>query len=319
MTKPAILLDLKWENLKSDRIFRELLTGFEIVNWDKAGERPQNLDSIIYALVWAPEPGLLARCRNLQVIFSVGAGVDHILKDDRLPDCPIVRFVDPKLTGPMVEWVVLQVLLHIRQQRRYDAQQREHVWRELPQHDAPKFRVGIMGFGELGQAAAKVLMGLGFQLNCWSQSKKSVEGVCSYHGQDQLKDFLAATDILVSLLPLTDSTRGLLDARLIDGLSRQGPFGAPILINAGRGGSQVEADIVDALGDGRLHGASLDVFETEPLPADSPLWDMENLFITPHAAAISDPLALARHMARQIERFERGEALQHVVDRQKGY
>ena len=319
MIKPAILLDPNWQSLKFEEIFGRQLPGYEIVNWENISQRPDDLSQVKYALVWAPEPGLLASCANLEVIFSVGAGVNHILADSQLPDCPIVRFVDQRLTGPMVEWVVLQVLLHMRQQRQYDALQRQHVWRELEQPAATRFRVGIMGFGELGRAAGRVLGSLGFQLNSWSQSPKNVAGVRSFHGDTQLAAFLGATDILVSLLPLTDSTRGLLNTELIDALARDGPFGAPILINAGRGGSQVEDDIVEALRDGRLRGASLDVFETEPLPQSSLLWDMENLVITPHAAAVSDPLALAEHVVGQIERFERGEPLEHVVDRQRGY
>ncbi len=319
MTKPAILLDLKWENLTLDQPFREAFPNLEVLNWAKDEDRLADLSTVKYAIVWAPETGLLARFPNLEVIFSVGAGVDHIFRDTELPDVSIVRFVDPMLTGPMVEWVVLQVLMQMRQQRLYDEQQRQHKWQELPQPSAPKFRIGIMGFGELGQACAAQLKGFGFALNGWSQSPKDVDGVSSFCGQQELPDFLKNTDILVSLLPLTQETKGLIDRQLIDGLSREGPFGAPIVINAGRGGSQVEADILAALRDGRLHGASLDVFEAEPLPSDSQLWDQDNLIITPHAAAMSDPLALAAHVAHQIKRYETGQGLQYLVDRSRGY
>jgi glyoxylate/hydroxypyruvate reductase A len=315
----TILLDLKWENLKSDRTFRQAMPDCEFINWADANSKQADLSSVKYAVVWGPEPGLLGRCPSLEAIFSVGAGVDHIFSDPDLPQLPIVRFVDPMLTGPMVEWVVLQVLLHMRQQRRYDQQQRDHHWGELPQPSAPKFRIGIMGLGELGQACAAQLSGFGFAINGWSNSPKDVADVTSYHGNDQLKDFLAVTDILVSLLPLTDATTGIINRDLIDGLAKDGPFGAPVLINAGRGGSQVETDILAALQDGRLHGASLDVFETEPLPVDSPLWTQPNLFITPHAAAMSDPDALAAHVAEQIARHEDGRGLQNLVDRNLGY
>jgi glyoxylate/hydroxypyruvate reductase A len=319
MSQPAILLDLKWENLNSDTPFRTTLSDFTVINMDDEKQRASDRAAVKYAIVWGPESGLLASCSNLEIIFSVGAGVDHIFKDNQLPDLPIVRFVDPELTGPMVEWVVLQVLLHMRQQRQYDELQRQRQWRELPQPSAPKFRVGMMGFGELGQACAGILKTMGFPINSWSQSPKQVDRVTSYHGADQLETFLGNTDILISLLPLTDQTHGLLNGKLIDGLSRQGPFGAPVLINAGRGGSQVEADIIAALKDGRLHGASLDVFETEPLQATSELWGFDNVVITPHAAAISNPLALAEHVARQIGRHENGDGLEHLVDRQRGY
>lgn len=315
----TILLDLKWENLKSDRTFRQAMPDFEFVNWADEESKKADLAQVKYAVVWGPEPGLLGRCPNLQAIFSVGAGVDHIFSDPDLPDLPIVRFVDPMLTGPMVEWVVLQVLMHMRQQRRYDQQQRDHRWGELPQPSAPKFRIGIMGFGELGHACAQQLAGFGFAINAWSNSPKDVEGVTSYFGSDQLPAFLAQTDILISLLPLTEATSGLINKDLIDDLAKDGPFEAPVLINAGRGGSQVESDILAALQDGRLHGASLDVFETEPLAADSALWDQPNLIITPHAAAMSDPDALAAHVANQIARHEDGRGLENLVDRSLGY
>ncbi|MEP0942890.1 MAG: glyoxylate/hydroxypyruvate reductase A [Rhizobiaceae bacterium] len=314
-----ILLDLKWENLKSDRTFRQAMPDCDFINWADEDAKQADLSAVKYAVVWGPEPGLLGRCAKLEAIFSVGAGVDHIFSDPDLPDLPIVRFIDPMLTGPMVEWVVLQVLLHMRQQRRYDQQQQDHQWGELPQPSAPKFRLGIMGFGELGQACAKQLQGFGFAINAWSNSPKDVAGVTSYYGTDQLIAFLGQTDFLISLLPLTEATTGIINRSLIDGLAKDGPFGAPVLINAGRGGSQVEVDILSALQDGRLLGASLDVFETEPLPADSPLWDQESLFITPHAAAMSDPDALAAHVANQIARHEDGRGLENLVDRELGY
>ena len=138
MSKSSILLDLKWENLSSDEPFRAAMPDFDYVNWDLPENHGADLSPVKYAVVWGPEPGLLARCPNLEVIFSVGAGVDHIFNDPNLPDLPIVRFVNAKLTGPMVEWVVLQVLLHMRQQRRYDEMQRNHEWKELPQPSAPK-------------------------------------------------------------------------------------------------------------------------------------------------------------------------------------
>ncbi len=319
MNARTLLLDMKEDDLRCEDAFHSALPGAQLINWDNPDNRNADLSAVNYAVVWGPEPGLLAQCPELKVIFSVGAGVDHIMRDASVPDLPIVRFVDAKLTGPMVEWVTMQVLMHLRQQRHYDAVQSAREWRELPQPPATDFRVGIMGFGELGQACAKVLQALGFQLNGWSQSPKSVEGVQSYNGKAELDAFLQSTDILICLLPFTPDTAGILNNDLIAELSKDGPFGAPILINAGRGRCQVETDILQALNDGGLKGASLDVFETEPLPASSPLWHQDNLFITPHAAAVSDMAALANHVAGQIERFEAGKDLQFLVDRQRGY
>lgn len=252
------------------------------------------------------------------MVFSGGAGVDHVLKLPGLPDVPLVRFVDETLTTRMSEWVVLQCLLHLRQHLAYEAQRRRRLWRELAQPEAKDVTVGIMGFGVLGQDAAAKLKTLGFDVVGWSRSRKDVEGFETFDAGG-LDAFLARTDFLVGLLPLTPDTAGIYNTGLFTRLSRKGPFGAPVFINAGRGGSQVEADIVASLNDGTLHAASLDVFEQEPLPLESPLWGMDKAVITPHAAAASDVRALVRHVERQIARVESGEPLEFVVDRTAGY
>lgn len=275
--------------------------------------------AVRYALVWKPQPGYLAGFPNLEVIFSLGAGVDHLTSDPALPDRPIVRIVDPDLTMRMTEWVVLQVLMHHRKQRAYDRFQAERRWRQLDQPAAKDVRVGIMGLGVLGADAARALAGLGFQVSGWSRTAKRLPGIATFAGAGELPAFLARTDILVVLLPLTEDTRGLLDGALIDGLARDGRLGGPVLINAGRGGLQDEPAIDAALRDGRLAGASLDVFATEPLPADSPLWTAPNLTVTPHVAAESDPVALSDYVLTMIEGYERGEGLRNTVDRARGY
>lgn len=275
--------------------------------------------AVRYALLWKPEPGALAGYPNLELLFSLGAGVDHLTSDPELPDLPIVRIVDPDLTGRMTEWVVLQVLLHHRRQRAYDRLQSERRWRPLPQAAASAVRVGVMGLGTLGRDAARALAGLGFRVAGWSRTPRHEAGVETFAGAQGLPAFLARTDILVVLLPLTAQTQGILDARLIDGLAKDGPLGAPVLINAGRGALQVEADVLAALSDGRLAGASLDVFATEPLPPDNPLWTAPNCVVTPHVAADSDPVALSDYVLRQIEAHERGALLDNLVDRARGY
>jgi glyoxylate/hydroxypyruvate reductase len=272
-----------------------------------------------YAVVWQPAEGVFARLDNLKAVFSMGAGVDHLMFRDDIPDVPIVRMVNPDLTCRMTEWVTLQVLSHLRQQPTYAAQQGKHRWHELRQPAANEVRVGIMGMGVLGSDAAEVLVRLGFQVAGWSRRAAHVAGVQSFHGREQLDAFLARTDILVSLLPLTPETRGLLALPLFRKLARDGKLGAPVLINAGRGGLQVEADIVAALDADVLGGASLDVFETEPLPASSPLWGRQDVIITPHCAAWSSPEALAIHILNEIVAFERGAPLKNVVNRAAFY
>jgi glyoxylate/hydroxypyruvate reductase len=176
-----------------------------------------------------------------------------------------------------------------------------------------------MGFGVLGQDAARKLKMMGFDVAGWSRSPKTVDGFRVFAGEEGLESFLARTDILVSLLPLTADTRGILNRRLFGRLARDGRLGGPVLINAGRGGSQVEADIVACLDDGTLKAATLDVFETEPLPQDSPLWTHPRVTVTPHNSAVSDPEMTARYIADQIRRHEAGAPFENVVDRARGY
>lgn len=276
-------------------------------------------DNVGYAVVWRPADGLFTRLPNLRAIFSMGAGVDHLIFRNDLPDVPIVRMVDPDLTSRMTEWVTLQVLTHFRQQAAYARQQKERRWHELRQPAAGELRVGIMGLGVLGSDAASVLVRLGFQVAGWSRRPSNVAGVQSFHGQDQLNAFLGRTDILVSLLPLTPETRGILAMPLFRKLARDGKLGSPVLINAGRGALHVEMDIIEALDAGVLGAASLDVFETEPLAVSSPLWDRRDVFITPHCAAWSAPETLARHILKDIAAFEGGAPLPNVVDRAAFY
>jgi glyoxylate/hydroxypyruvate reductase A len=273
-----------------------------------------------YALTWRHPPGALKDLPNLRVILSLGAGVDHLFADPALPDKPIVRVVDPDLTNRMSEWVVMHALIHLRQLRRYESQQRERVWEDDDQQPkASDIQIGLLGLGVMGQDAAAKLKALGFEVAGWSASLKSLPGVACFSGGDGLKRMLKQTDMLVVLLPLTPATRGIIDASLLRQLKRNGPLGGPILINAGRGGLQVEADILAALNSGALKGASLDVFEREPLSRDSRLWSHPAVYISPHNAAISSPQAIAAFVARQIEADERGEPLAHVVHRRRAY
>jgi glyoxylate/hydroxypyruvate reductase A len=257
---------------------------------------------------------------NLGAIFSLGAGVDHLFADPRLPDVPIARVVDPDLTRRMSEYVVLHCLMHLRQQRRFDAQQREVLWEDdRLQPAAGDVRVGIMGLGVLGEDAARKLAVMGFDVAGWSRSPKSVHGIETFAGEIGLGPFLARTDILVALLPLTDMTRHIINRPLLSQLARDGRLGGPILINAGRGGLQVEDDILACLDDDTLKAATLDVFETEPLQATSPFWTHPRVTITPHNAAMSDPAAICKLIARQIRRIDRGKSLENVVHRERGY
>ena len=301
---------------------RAALPGHPVGATERDGTWPRHgadLADVRYLLAWRPHQHLVDQLTRLRAIFSLGAGVDHLLSLKLPPGLPIVRIVDPDLTARMAEYVAWQVLHHHRQGFGYLNLQAERRWHDPGQWPARAVTVGIMGLGVLGTASAEVLMKLGFRVRGWSRSPKQVSGVEEFCGPEQLDAFLHGTDILVSLLPLTESTTGFVDARVLKKLSRSGPLGGPVFINAGRGRTHVEADVLAALRDGTLKGASLDVFEVEPLPADSPLWQLPNLIITPHVAAESTPDALVAQIAAQIRAFERGEPLKNVVDRERGY
>ena len=298
------------------RRWHELLSATREVMLEPDGPNDPSID---YAVVWKHRPGVLSSLPNLKVIFSIGAGVDHIFADSGVPDVPIVRVVADNLTQYMTEYVVWRVLDHQRQGVAYRSQQGRKVWFEPPQPAATELSVGIMGLGQLGRAAARALLALGFRVNGWTRTHRPMDGVVAFHGEDGLKPFLAATDILVVLLPYTPATEGIIDYELLAGLRRDNGLGGAFLVNAGRGRLQKEGDILRALDDGILKEASLDVFEHEPLPETSPLWGHPRVFVTPHAAATSDPAQLVPPMLDQMARFERGEPLENLVDRKAGY
>ena len=313
----ALLLVITgWDAAPWERRFRAAAPGRDIRLWpDRVGDPAD----IAYAAAWLPPAGVFVPFSGLRAIFSLGAGVDAVLADRTLPDVPIVRVVDSDLTRRMTEYVTLHVLMHHRRQRLYDAQQRRRLWHEHAQPPAHAVHVGIMGLGVLGRDAAEVLARLGFRVAGWSRTPHAIAGIETYHGAAGLETFLARTEILVCLLPHTPSTEGILDLALLRKLKRDGALGGAYLINVGRGRLQVDDDMVAALDEGALAGATLDVFPTEPLPAASRLWTHPQVTITPHNAAASIPEEIVAYIARQIERFEAGHGLENVIDRASGY
>ncbi|MBV2142187.1 glyoxylate/hydroxypyruvate reductase A [Falsochrobactrum sp. TDYN1] len=311
-----ILLALtNWNAQSWLEMFREHAPGRKVVT-----ERAENDPSIEYALVWKQKPGSLANLPNLKVIFSLGAGVDHVFHDPHIPDVPLVRVISDDLTMRMTEYVVWQVLDHHRFGSIYRKQQQNRVWHEDPRQPAAhEVTVGILGLGVLGRDAADKLKTLGFNITGWSRRPNEIKGVTTFHGKDGFAPFLASADIFVCLLPLTPDTKGILSMSMFAQLKSDGPLGAPVLINAGRGGLQNEADILAALDRGLLSAVTLDVFNQEPLPADSPLWTHPRVTITPHAAASSSAAAIVPQIIRQIDAFERDGTLEHVVDRATQY
>ena len=291
--------------------FAEAIPDLEFRIWPDVGK----VDEVEVALVWDPMQEKLLRFPNLKLIASLGAGVDHLLAATTLPHgVPMTRIVDGNLTQGMREWVLLQTLYCHRQAPSYWAQQLRHDWRPLGQPFAQERRVGIMGLGVLGGAAAEALQHIGFAVSSWSRREKSLAGVKSFAGLSELDAFLAATDILVCLLPLTPDTEGIVNSRTLGALPP-----AACLINGARGGLVVEADLIAALESGRLAHAVLDVTREEPLPDDDALWRAPNITITPHVASITNAGSCAGLVADNIRRIRAGEAPQNLVDPKAGY
>ena len=274
-----------------------------------------DIDIILAAL---PPAGVITRARfpNLKAIFSLWAGVDRLLLDETLPaDVPLYRLIDDVLTAGMNEYVAAWVLYFHRHFDVLAAQQRDRLWREVPAPDTSARRIGIMGMGALGRAAAETLTGLGFQsIAGYSRTKKTVPGVESFHGEAGLAPFLAQTEILVCLLPLTPATHGILNA---DAFAEM-PEGA-VIINPGRGRHLVTDDLIAALDAGRLRGAVLDVFLSEPLATDSVLWSHPKVIVTPHIASMTVADSAARSVSANIDLFLAGKTAPGLVDRTRGY
>lgn len=269
-----------------------------------------------YVLCWEPEAGRLAKFPNLKLICSSSAGVDHIVRDPIWPSkVPLVRMGAPEIAHQMGEYVCFAALSLLHDVKRIVQAQSERRWDNFKR---PRFinqtRAGVMGLGNLGARAATALHQLGFQTAGWSRSKKSLPGIETYAGPDELDSFLARTDILVCLLPDTPETRHLLNAKTLAML----PVGAG-LVNVGRGSHVVSDELLAALDTGHLSGAVLDVFEKEPLPADDPFWTHPRVMVTAHLASWGSLPVRAKYIAEVIEAYEQGAALPNVYVPSRGY
>lgn len=315
---PTLLLGITmWDPEPWRERFAALLPGWTIARHDEAFDRAD----VAYACAWKQPEGTFSGLPNLKAIFSLGAGVDHLFKDQRLPaGVPIVRVVDGDLTTRMSEYVVMHCLMALRRVRTYQEFQSRREWIDLrDQPQASDITVGLLGMGVLGQDAAAKLATLGFKVAGWSRRPKTLPGIAMYDGVGGLDAIVGLSDVLVAMVPLTPDTRGFLNADLFARMPKASSLGGPVLINVGRGGLQVETDILSALNSGVLGAAVLDVFETEPLPPTSALWSHPKVTVTPHNSAISSPPALARYVAGQIQTHSKGGQLINVVDPTHGY
>lgn len=273
-----------------------------------------NPEQVRFLAAWEPPPNILELFPNLQVLFSSGAGVDQFDFSALPPELPVVRMVEPGIINGMVEYVSWAVLALHRDMPRYQRQQRGAQWQAAPVRPAGQCRVGVLGLGSLGQAALAQLRGFGFDCAGWSRSRHVFDGVQCFAGSDELPAFLARTDILVCLLPLTTETRGVLNAALFAQL----PRGAG-LVHVGRGPQLVQHDLLDALATGQIADAILDVTDPEPLPPEHPFWQHPNLWLTPHIASMTQPETAAQVVLDNLRRFDTGQAMVGRVDRSRGY
>ncbi|WP_120497799.1 glyoxylate/hydroxypyruvate reductase A [Kiloniella sp. EL199] len=274
-----------------------------------------NKAEIDIAIVANPPREVLHTLSNLKWIQSLWAGVDALLVDPTLPEnVPLVRLIDPTLSAAMAEATATHVLALHRDLPRYALQQQRQEWWQHELLRSSDRTIGILGLGEMGVASARQLRALGFNVRGWSRSQKNIEGVECYAGQDNLSEFLVGLDMLVNLLPLTPETVGILSENLFSQL----PKGAG-LINFGRGGHQVESDVLAALDSGQLSHAVLDVFSQEPLPANNPLWRHPHITLLPHVAAPTNPGTAVDIVAGNIANYRKTGQISKQVERSVGY
>jgi glyoxylate/hydroxypyruvate reductase A len=278
--------------------------------WPDTGDT----DAIRYLAVWEPPEDMAARFPQAKIVFSVGAGVDQFDLSALPAHVPLVRMLDPGIAEGMMEYVTLAVLALHRNLVDYIADKGAERWSAIRLVPAWKRRVGILGLGQLGEAAFRKLAGFGFAMSGWSRSPRVIDGITCHAGMQALPDFLGHCDILVCLLPLTEQTRGMLSADLF----RQMPRGAA-LVNAGRGGHLQQDDLLAALRSGQLSAAFLDVTDPEPLPKGHPLWTHPRVILTPHVASMTRPETAVDFVLETIARHEAGLPLRGLVDRKRGY
>ncbi|WP_342321154.1 glyoxylate/hydroxypyruvate reductase GhrA [Kosakonia sp. BYX6] len=282
--------------------------------WTRGDNAPAD-----YALVWHP-PVEMLKGRTLKGVFALGAGVDAILSQlknnpDMLGESiPLFRLEDTGMALQMQEYAVSQVLHWFRRFDDYQTLKQQAKWQPLDEYEREDFTIGILGAGVLGAKVAESLHAWGFPLRCWSRSRKSLPGVTSFAGSNELSDFLHGTRVLINLLPNTPETAGIINHSLLEQLADNS-----YVMNLARGVHVVESDLLQALDSGKVKGAMLDVFNQEPLPANNPLWAHPCVAITPHVAAVTRPAEAIAFISRTIGQLERGEQVSGRVDRQRGY
>jgi glyoxylate/hydroxypyruvate reductase A len=283
----------------------------DVITYDKI----QDKSRVLFALTWNYPKGIFREYPNLKCVSSMGAGVDHIMSDPDIPEqVKIVRIVDPLLSQDLAEFALALIMNQMRRLTDYRLLQNQKTWKKRKYKRISDVSIGIMGTGAIGDHVAKFLLSAGFSVTGLGKNPGNQKEYKRFHGTDQLDEFLRTPDILICLLPLTPETRGILNK---DNLAKlpQGAF----LINLGRGPHVVDQELIEMIDNGHLAGASLDVFDNEPLPDDHPFWLHPAIHITPHVASITTPESVAPQIVENYRRAIRDEELLNQVDRKKGY
>ncbi len=295
------------------RDLHRLLPHADLFTWSQTSDDSNAIAD--YAIVWSPPDTFYASQPCLKAIFNLGAGVDGLMRAQALPsNLPVIRLEDAGMAPLMAEYVVQAAVRYAREIDAMEADARAGKWAPRKPTDRADFPVGVMGAGALGRPVAKALAAQGFAVSVWSRSQKTVDGLRCFAGADQLPTFLAATRILVCLLPLTPDTENILDR---DTLSRLMP--GAFVINVARGRHLVDQDLLALIAEGRIVAATLDVFREEPLPAEHPFWKEPRITITPHCSALTQRKATLEQIVGKIASLERGAPVSGVVDRGRGY
>lgn len=287
---------------------QQALPGATVSVWKRG------LPAADFAIVWQPSAELFEQQPELKAVFNAGAGVDAFRHIKLSGNIPVYRLEDAGMADQMSDYVCQAVLHHFREMDSYACQAATQVWKSLAPRSKDDFPVGILGFGIMGKAVAHSLCNLGFRVNAWARSSQTQQGVTCYAGDRQLRDFLVASRIVVCLLPLTPGTRGILCTENFSHM----PHGSYI-INVGRGGHLQEDDLLIALDTGKIAGATLDVFQQEPLPADHPFWQHPKVVVTPHIAAATLIEHSVGQIADKITALQAGLPVSGQLDPVRGY
>lgn len=294
-----------------EKRIRAMLPEAEVRVWPDTGPA----EAVDYVLTWNHPPGEFRKFPRLKCIASMGAGVDHILRDEDLPPgVPVTRIVDPAMAQSMCEYVVMHVLNHCRDTFTHRRSQDRRRWAPRIPKLARNECVGIMGLGHLGRRTAEGLGHLGFRVVGWRRTHREEGAAATFAGRGELGAFLEEVSILVCMLPLTRHTRGILNRETFAAL-RPGAF----VVNVARGEHLVEADLFEALDAGVLSGACLDVFRTEPLPPEHPFWDRPEIVVTPHVSSLTNPADVVPQVVENYRRVRQGLPPLNAVDRDRGY